>query len=41
MLRRLDDSCSVDNERRLTVRLASLDEPGDAVVAQEATPRSS
>jgi hypothetical protein len=37
----LDDTRRVDDERRLAVCLANLDEPWNTVVVQEATPRSS
>jgi hypothetical protein len=41
MARRFGQARRVDDEGRLAVGLANLDEPGDAVVAQLATPRSS
>src|SRR5437867_12944519 len=37
----LDDARRVDDERRLAVRLLALDEPGDSLVSQLATPRIS
>src|SRR5262249_38909105 len=41
MARRFRQARGVDDERRLALRFADLDEPGNAPVVQEATPRSS
>jgi hypothetical protein len=41
MARRLDQPRRVDDERRLAMRLANLDQPRGALEVQEATPRSS
>src|SRR5581483_9959620 len=38
---RFDEPARLDDERRLAVRLAGLDQPGDFLVAQLATSRSS
>jgi hypothetical protein len=40
-MRRVEEPGGIDDERRLAVRLADLDEPRDAIEVQEATPRSS
>jgi hypothetical protein len=37
----LDEARRIDDERRLAVRLSGLDEAGDSLVGQEATPRIS
>jgi hypothetical protein len=37
----VDEPYRIDDERRLAVRLTRLDEAGDAVVPQDAAPRSS
>jgi hypothetical protein len=39
--RGLEQPSRVDDERRLALGVADLDEAGDAAVVQEATPRSS
>ncbi|MDX6401595.1 MAG: hypothetical protein QOF27_2201, partial [Gaiellaceae bacterium] len=39
--RGINDTRRVDDERRLTVLLARLDQSGDAVEIQDATPRIS
>jgi hypothetical protein len=41
VLARFDEPYRVDDESRLTVRVAGLDEAGDALVDQDATPRIS
>ena len=38
---RLDQASGIDDERRLAVRVLALDEPGDSLKGQLATPRIS
>jgi hypothetical protein len=38
---RFDQSSGIDDDRRLPVRFLRLDEPGNAFVGQDATPRIS